>query len=457
MKKTLFKSVLLGAAALVALNAQAENKLFIEDFEIAPGETKTVTLKVQHPDQIFSSLQAYFAPVEGLTFGDVYEPELLDEDDTYPTNARGRKMVVIPAYNFDDVANQFKIVLANMANGGDSYNGNALVAYWSTGTSYLADIEITASADFKGAQIVCDYCKASYDDPQAPASYIGHFELENVVVCNVTTPANGTPLADIVATGVNDQEYTVADALKIVSRAPKAGCVFVSDGKGNWMKVAAEGEVYDAIAAMDCIAANSLTGVLSDAECNQTLTVTAAPKAATDPVVAAATAWNLAQSDPTSAQYHFAPKVNEVILLTGYYFASEGAFRGYSSGHKGQSATVDMNWCNTETDMADGALYKDVECAVQLKEAWEAETPAGAPAHVKASDDLAFQNYIVYPLSIDATQILTGVENLNASKDVVSVKYVNAAGMVSNTPFQGVNMVVTSYADGSQVTTKVVK
>lgn len=51
----------------------------------------------------------------------------------------------------------------------------------------------------------------------------------------------------------------------------------------------------------------------------------------------------------------------------------------------------------------------------------------------------------------------TGINGLTTAKKVVSVKYVNVAGMESSTPFQGVNIVVTRYDDGSQSTTKVIK
>ena len=40
---------------------------------------------------------------------------------------------------------------------------------------------------------------------------------------------------------------------------------------------------------------------------------------------------------------------------------------------------------------------------------------------------------------------------------VKSVKYVSVASVVSNTPFQGVNIVVTEYTDGSRTTTKMLK
>ena len=40
---------------------------------------------------------------------------------------------------------------------------------------------------------------------------------------------------------------------------------------------------------------------------------------------------------------------------------------------------------------------------------------------------------------------------------VKSVKYVSVASVVSNTPFQGVNMVVTTYSNGNTTVAKVIK
>ena len=56
-----------------------------------------------------------------------------------------------------------------------------------------------------------------------------------------------------------------------------------------------------------------------------------------------------------------------------------------------------------------------------------------------------------------ATSIVTGVEDLAAEKNVASVKYFNLLGVESAEPFQGVNVVVTTYTDGSKSARKVVK
>lgn len=51
----------------------------------------------------------------------------------------------------------------------------------------------------------------------------------------------------------------------------------------------------------------------------------------------------------------------------------------------------------------------------------------------------------------------SGVELITADKQVASVRYINVAGQESETPFNGVNIVITTYTDGTVATTKVVK
>ena len=51
----------------------------------------------------------------------------------------------------------------------------------------------------------------------------------------------------------------------------------------------------------------------------------------------------------------------------------------------------------------------------------------------------------------------TAVKNIVADKDVAGVQYVNMAGMTSNKPFDGMNVVVTTYTDGTTSTAKVMK
>ena len=50
----------------------------------------------------------------------------------------------------------------------------------------------------------------------------------------------------------------------------------------------------------------------------------------------------------------------------------------------------------------------------------------------------------------------TGVEDLNVN-EISNVKYVNLAGQVSDRPFDGMNIVVTRYSDGTTIVQKAIK
>ncbi len=87
-----------------------------------------------------------------------------------------------------------------------------------------------------------------------------------------------------------------------------------------------------------------------------------------------------------------------------------------------------------------------------------AATPAGAPV-LKADGDA---KYYVMEATTERTfdlkdGVVTGVAQLTTSGDVQGVTYYNVAGAASSQPWQGVNIVVTRYSDGTTTTAKVVK
>ncbi len=68
------------------------------------------------------------------------------------------------------------------------------------------------------------------------------------------------------------------------------------------------------------------------------------------------------------------------------------------------------------------------------------------------------RSYVVYPLSLERTTnvengVITVVTDI-AAKQVVGVTYYNVTGLSSERPFEGVNIVVTRYSDGSTSTAK---
>ena len=109
--------------------------------------------------------------------------------------------------------------------------------------------------------------------------------------------------------------------------------------------------------------------------------------------------------------------------------------------------TEDMMAGATEIDLTDGSNFKIEKggnFTLKIKRE-EAATPAGM---AKAPGD-AIKLVVV-------RNNITGVDDLSA-KAVASVKYVNMAGQVSDRPFDGVNLVVTKFTDGTTSTVKVVK
>ncbi|MBQ4008503.1 MAG: hypothetical protein II603_08185, partial [Muribaculaceae bacterium] len=64
---------------------------------------------------------------------------------------------------------------------------------------------------------------------------------------------------------------------------------------------------------------------------------------------------------------------------------------------------------------------------------------------------------VVYPLNLSPSgSIVTAVTDVTG-KAVAGVKYYNLAGIESDRPFEGVNIVVTTYTDGSRSSSKVLK
>ena len=79
---------------------------------------------------------------------------------------------------------------------------------------------------------------------------------------------------------------------------------------------------------------------------------------------------------------------------------------------------------------------------------------------VTSVNELSNSNYYITKVSHTIVQdpdISTGVEDVDAEKTVVGVTYYNLLGVSSDRPFEGVNVVVTTYTDGTKSSKKIVK
>ena len=79
---------------------------------------------------------------------------------------------------------------------------------------------------------------------------------------------------------------------------------------------------------------------------------------------------------------------------------------------------------------------------------------------VTSVNDLSNSNYYITKVNHTIVQdptITTGVEDVDAEKTVAGVTYYNLLGVSSDSPFEGVNVVVTTYTDGTKSSKKIVK
>lgn len=79
---------------------------------------------------------------------------------------------------------------------------------------------------------------------------------------------------------------------------------------------------------------------------------------------------------------------------------------------------------------------------------------------VTSVNELSNSNYYITKVShtiVKDPTISTGVEDVDAEKTVAGVTYYNLLGVSSDRPFEGVNVVVTTYTDGTKSSKKIVK
>ena len=51
----------------------------------------------------------------------------------------------------------------------------------------------------------------------------------------------------------------------------------------------------------------------------------------------------------------------------------------------------------------------------------------------------------------------SGVEQVTVNKEIAAVRYINVAGQESDRPFDGINIMVIRYKDGSMISKKILK
>jgi len=219
-------------------------------------------------------------------------------------------------------------------------------------------------------------------------------------------------------------------------------------------------ESYDKVS----ILAQTIVGTLLDKE-NPAIELSANPVIGDDIEYTPNT--YIAANFVEQERYFFvAPKPMEYINLAWnicrektddytYVFAVPAKGNGYNSENIAGAVTsiVDEAYCDPTITFTAGNSYKGTTGVVKTNMMGD-KAPRRAAAQSGDPSD-TYSLYIVNPGSGDET---TAITDLTApTHQVASIHYVNTLGQVSATPWEGLNIVVTHYSDGSTSTVKVVK
>lgn len=430
MKKTI-KGLLFALMAVVSFSVMAENtvEFYFDNFAIKAGEKKQIELKMKNNflGRDFQ-VQVFFpegiTPVPTRTGGTVYFQKTGRAVDEDGSNTFSQLYVA--------ELNRIRLMSNNMLGTESTYEA---------GDGAVAKINVQASVDFADkVKLVVKAAdgfenKLNYETETSVATVTMQGDKEAGVYPAVTLPW-------LIANGTDGAEYGIADPVAVLFETTLGA--FVQDAAHTPMRVVADKEW----GVLGC-AAETMMGVYSVENGNPCLTTfkgmpTPKEDSSIEPAVKQTTLNNVL----------FAPEANEVVTFGGYMRSSDNAVCAYPGpGDQGQCITLNWSALMARAGVpTDGSYFRLVGPVLQ-KMVWEeAEETQGMTGKDGPG---AWKNYVVYPVEIN-TDVPTGVNDVNA-KTVAGVKYVNAAGVESNTPFDGINIVVTSYTDGTMSAVKVVK
>lgn len=223
-------------------------------------------------------------------------------------------------------------------------------------------------------------------------------------------------------------------------------------------------ELYNAICQMQVLAPNTVKGEVVDVNTNPRLILSSTPTGTTDPNFESLHlySYNISQDKIYALG-------NELGQATGRYKLINGE-PYLCSAQDTVQVRLDFSLSpELQSQLVEGTRY-DLTCVFKLSEPWEAEDASYAPRRsykvaasrvmkapalkAKISDADYYTNYTIMPVGASVT---TGIDNVNATKQAIKVSYVNMMGTMSDTPFNGVNIVITEFDDGSKVITKSVR
>lgn len=161
------------------------------------------------------------------------------------------------------------------------------------------------------------------------------------------------------------------------------------------------------------------------------------------------------------------PKIQEVAWIdfaiwNGEQFVTPEPAAGVNNYHMDGGFNVNWtyNYLSSANEFGMPTLTTDQGYHFHAAVMRTADTSYGPARRISAKDNATIASeFIIYPLDLAGSGNITGLDNITGkvTREVQSVTYYNVAGMQSDRPFDGINIVVTRYTDGSTATRKVMK
>ena len=374
-------------------------------------------------------------------------------------------MISFDIAGWESGTNTISVTINNggtFADGTISKSFTATNAKWTTVTEKITGLTPTTTFTFKGKR----------------------FFLDSIILMNAST------LANLAVNGAEGAAYQVNDEMVVAKKFQKAGKNYIvvkdaaqavrnfstpaADDKffningnkqeeyaqNNWMLVSLPVELYNQVNEKNTV--TSITGTLTE----KTNVAMEATKVVFEDVINdfAPNTYcpinilgesSVKGNNPayTSSYYFATPKANEYAnVVWAVYDDYVDAF--FLPSHKDYASVnvqefeaafyIDYSLNSVDNPkLTDGDVYS-FEALVKEEK---------GPSHVIG----ASTKFVVYPLNLDADKVATGVNDVNSAKEVKGVSYFNMMGVESAQPFDGVNIMVTTYTDGTQSTAKVLR
>ena len=316
----------------------------------------------------------------------------------------------------------------------------------------------------------------------------------------IVKAAEVTTLANLAVNGAEGTAYQVNDEMVVAKKFQKAGknYIVVKDAaqavrnlsaptdddksfningnkqeeytQNNWMLVSLPVELYNQLNEKSIV--TSITGSLTE-KFNVAMEATnVVAGEATEFVPNTYCALNfmgkssVKGTNPayTSSYYFATPKANEYAnVVWAVYNGTDGAF--YLPSNNGSINVQEFKaafYIDYSLNSVDNPTLKDGEVysfEALVKEVAVATTDAKSAPRKTAYDSTVAPStkFVVYPLDLDDKKVATGVNDVNSAKEVKGVSYFNMMGVESAQPFDGVNIMVTTYTDGTSSAAKVLR